>query len=281
MKVLTAYFNPCGYRSRRKNYHLFKKEIEKSGVELLTMELAQDDSQFEIDGSIRFKGNPFLWQKENLITKGMELIDDEVFAWIDCDLLFHDSNWVEKTLQKLENNDVVQLFDTVTLLDMDGKGVKTFKSMAHEFIRNPSFKKGHPNQGHPGFAFAGKKKKVKFYTENFLFSNDVIFCSSLTHDYWIVKTWNVEEKLKDNVIRWCESNRDTKFSFLDAGISHLWHGPWSNRQYNTRMDIVRTHGKYVTMGDDGFYSCQNKETENLFENFFKDRKEDQGQIMMS
>lgn len=273
MKVITTYFNPCKYKSKIKNYTAFKECMKKSGAELITMELARDDSDFEIEGSVRFKGNSFMWQKENLIIKGMDLIDDDVFAWIDCDVIFEEKDWVKKTLNELERSDVVQLFDTVTLMDRRGAATKTFKSAIHEFMKNPNFSKGHPNQGHPGFAFAGKKKKVEFYMNNFVFSKDVIFCSSLTHDYWTIESWDIGNTLKKNIVMWCES-KNIEFSFVDTRISHLWHGSWENRQYQKRMEIIRTHGHKIELKD-GLYCCDDKETNECLEFFFRQRREDE------
>lgn len=246
--------------------------MEKAGADLITIEMSDDDYGFQIEDSIKLTGDCFLEQKENLIVKGMDLIEDDVFAWIDCDIVFEDNDWMSKTLDSLSSNDIVQMFETVILLNPDGGEDRRFKSMLSEFYNNPLFNNGHPNQGHPGFAFAGRKEKVKFYN-NFVFSNDVVFCSSLTHDYWIIKSWDISDEMKSDIIKWCESNQKTKFSFVDLNAKHLWHGSWTNRMYNSRMKIVDKHRHKVKIKN-GLYSCEDGEAKKDFIELFRKRKED-------
>lgn len=272
MRVITTYFNPCRYRSRLKNYWCFRDSIEKAGARLLTIEMSDGESNFEIEDSVKFQGDCFLWQKENLIKKGMEIIDDDVFAWIDCDVIFEDSDWVGKTMDSLESNDIVQMFRNVSMLNPDRSKDRKFKSMLSEFRDNHSFAEGYPNQGHPGFAFAGWKNKVNFYSD-FMFGGDVIFCSSLTHDYWIIHSWDIKDEIKNDIIRWCESVRGVKFSFVDLDIKHLWHGSWANRQYNSRIELINKYCKKVRVKN-GLYHCDDEDAKKEFNNFFRQRKED-------
>ena len=278
MRVITTYFNPCVYRSKLKNYHAFRSSIEKVGAKLLTIEMSDDGSNFQIEDSVKFKGNCFLWQKENLIAKGIEMIEEDIFAWMDCDVIFEDNDWIEKTMDSLRTNDVVQMFKNVIFLNPDGREDKRFKSMLGEFSNNQSFGKGYPNQGHPGFAFAGRKDKISFYQNNFIFSNDVVFCSSLTHDYWIIKSWDIKDEIKNDIIKWCDSIRDIKFSFVDLDISHLWHGSWKNRQYNSRMKLINKHGDKVKMKN-GLYFCEDTEAIEDLMSFFRKRKEDEAMFI--
>lgn len=272
MQVITTYFNPCGYKSKLKNYNTFRNSIEKVGAKLLTIEMSNYESNFQIKDSIKFKGDCFLWQKENLIAKGMDIIEEDIFAWIDCDIIFEDDNWIEKTIESLKTNEIVQMFRNVTFLNPDGREDKKFKSMFSEFYHNPLFAKGYPNQGHPGFAFAGRKDKISFY-KGFILSDDVVFCSSLTHDYWIIKSWDVKDEIKNDIINWCESIKNIRFSFVDLNIKHLWHGSWKNRQYNSRMKLINKHSNKIKTKN-GLNFCDDKETIEDLMNFFSQRKED-------
>ena len=49
--IVTAYFNPAGYRTRRANHDLFAQRIVESGLRLLTVECALGEAAFELPES--------------------------------------------------------------------------------------------------------------------------------------------------------------------------------------------------------------------------------------
>lgn len=46
--VITTYFNPCGYATRRRNYDLFVEGMRRAGVPCITVECAFGDAPFEL-----------------------------------------------------------------------------------------------------------------------------------------------------------------------------------------------------------------------------------------
>lgn len=272
MIFLTTYYNPCKYKTRKNNYFKFRKSLEKENLNLVTVELASCEKDFEIEDSIRFYGNPFLWQKECLLSKFLSNSKEEKIAWLDCDIVFENKNWHKELEEKLESYDVVQLFSEVNFLDNSNNIEKSFRSTFFEYYNNANFNNGHPNQGHPGFAFAAKRNFVNFYKKNFVFSGDLIYLSSIIKDFWVINSWNIDADLKNNILNWCEKNNNgAKFTYLNGTINHLWHGSWKNRQYQERMKLTNYY-KQIKIKEN-FFECSEK-VNKKFVDFFKKRNED-------
>jgi len=272
MKFLTAYYNPCKYKSKKYNYLKFRKDIEDQNLELITLEISNTDD-YEIHDSYKFKGDPFLWQKEFLLSKALDIFpNEEKFTWLDCDIIFENKKWHEGLENKLEDYDVIQLFEDVNFLRKNKTIEKKFKSCIFEYHNNDMFKRGYPNQGHPGFAWAAKRKYVNFYKKNFSFSGDVVFCSSLIKDFWIINSWKIPFKLKEDILDWCVlNNSNLKLTNLSGSINHLYHGSWKDRQYPSRVSIIN---KYKEIEVDDFLKCKNEKVRLDFINFMKKRHED-------
>jgi len=273
--VVTTYYNPCRYKSRLNNYFNFRKNLEKNKIQLITIELASKNEDFEIPDSVRFFGNAWLWQKESLISKAINIYSNEKIAWLDCDIIFENNEWFKEVEEKLEDFDVLQLFEEVNFLNKTNKHSNLkFKSTIFEYQNNPDFVKGHPNQGHPGFAWAAKRSFTNFYKKHFIFSGDVVFASSIIKNFWIINSWNISNILKKSIIEWCKSeNCDANCGYLKGKINHLYHGSWKNRQYNSRLKLLQFYDKIKIKN--GLFECEDEEINSKFKYFYKKRNDDE------
>ena len=91
--VITAYFNPCRYATRRVADDLFAHALKRSGIPILTVECAFGDDEFELPASldvVRFRSNSVMWQKERLLNLAASWLPPECacVAWLDTDILF-------------------------------------------------------------------------------------------------------------------------------------------------------------------------------------------------
>ena len=72
--AVCAYFNPCRYRTRRKNFDAFRVSVERAGVDLLTIELVfneNDRSELGCNGNvISLFGGDIMWQKRGCYNSG-------------------------------------------------------------------------------------------------------------------------------------------------------------------------------------------------------------------
>jgi hypothetical protein len=95
--VITTYFNPCRYETRRRNYDIFMAGLSKAGVPCITVECAFGNAPFELPPSlnvIQMRANTLLWQKERLLNLAASWLPRscKYVAWLDCDITFMNKN---------------------------------------------------------------------------------------------------------------------------------------------------------------------------------------------
>ena len=113
--AITSYFNPIGYKNRLKNYRFFRQRL---AMPLVAVELSFGGG-FQLqpgdaDALIQVHDGDVLWQKERLLNIALAAVPDECdkIAWLDSDVLFEDSDWVERAGRLLEQFALVQLFES-------------------------------------------------------------------------------------------------------------------------------------------------------------------------
>ena len=114
--AVTCYFNPLGWRSRLRNYRCFRRHL---GIPLLTVEW-HPEGQYQLGAAdaevlIQVQGGDLMWQKERLLNLGLARLPAEVeyVTWLDCETLFCDPRWPERTVAALGEHDAVQPFSRV------------------------------------------------------------------------------------------------------------------------------------------------------------------------
>ena len=113
--VITSYFNPAGYETKRANFKKFVRGIEVAGANLLVAELAFGDTPFELapgEHVLQLRASDVMWQKERLLTIAVERLPPSCrkVAWLDCDVLFENPDWLSQTADALEHYVIVQPF---------------------------------------------------------------------------------------------------------------------------------------------------------------------------
>jgi hypothetical protein len=111
--AITCFFNPVGYRRRYANYRRFREHLN---VPLLAVELGYRDG-FELRDDdaelvIRLRAHDVLWQKERLLNLAVAALPASCrkVVCVDCDILFDDADWHEKTSAALDRFALVQPF---------------------------------------------------------------------------------------------------------------------------------------------------------------------------
>jgi hypothetical protein len=132
MWAITSYYNPMRYRRRLANYRIFRKNLT---TPLVTVELSFD-GKFELtkgdaDILIQISGGAILWQKERLLNLAIKSVPSDVsnIAWLDCDVIFERSDWVDEAKKRLRDLSVVQPFSNVLDLDREDHEI----SRAHHY----------------------------------------------------------------------------------------------------------------------------------------------------
>ena len=121
--ILTSYFNPQRYNTKRRNYELFLDKIERSKLNWMVVECAFGNTPFDLRRSprvLQIRATHVMWQKERLLNIAIQQLPDrcEKVAWVDCDVLFENADWVIETSALLDHVPVVQPFDKAVRLPM-------------------------------------------------------------------------------------------------------------------------------------------------------------------
>ena len=306
MQVVTSYFNPLRSRRRLANYRTFRSHLNAL---LLTVELSFD-GQFELasadaDHLIQLSGGDVMWQKERLLNIALGAVPDDVenVAWIDCDVVFESSDWLQVANKALLSHRVLQLFSEVRYLDRSSTDKLEFdsnpelvRSSAGSQLLHGAFKDvclvkpvsaKAPKVVWPanGFAFAAKKSiicDIKFYDHGVLDGNDILFLCAIYGEFELAM-----ERLKHNemqrrhYVEWARRARQSfggSVGYIPGTIYHLWHGDLSNRNYMGRHELLAEFDPYrdIRCAPNGAWlwsDPQSKLARNV-RDYFRSRKED-------
>ena len=265
---ITTFFNPAGYKNKKRNYDKFRRYSKRQGLKLATVELEFGSHPFELskddaDILIQIRGDEsnIMWQKERLLNVGLQNIpkDCDKVVWLDCDVLFKNDDWVKETAKLLEEYVAVQPFESVIRLHKDqkipdwikmslskkglGENEKLY-SLARMVAKDGKkvLGGGILDHGQPGFALAIRREvidAVGFYDRAVEHSADVIMAFSF---YGREKRWGKKfSVLKTDSKAWKKNifklTKDSVF-FTKGNLFHLWHGNNVDKFYFRKQTLL-------------------------------------------
>ncbi|MEM9300536.1 MAG: hypothetical protein AAGE01_00410 [Pseudomonadota bacterium] len=278
--AVTTYFNPQRYRRRLINYRAFRRHL---GVPLLTVELNRH-AQFELtandaDVLLQLTGEDRIWQKERLLNIGFERLPAQVdyVAWIDCDLIFDGDEWIEGTVDAIEQTTgAVQLFGRVDHLprDLDPTSAtvagcraatpifsrfgvaKTHRLGWHDYLEPGVDHWEQPGSGPEnvratrGFAWAARRDVIArcgLYDANVVGGGDsLIIMGAAGRGADLYASGGVTAAHAAGIDAWVEHASAAgllpDLGFVDTRAFHLWHGEIANRRYRERHALLVEHG---------------------------------------
>jgi len=268
LAIITTLYNPIGYKRRIENWKKFRSLIHEN----IWIAECSFDGKFIASNElnhirIEASENSLLWQKERLLNIILENLPRKVkyVAWVDCDILFENSNWVEDAIQLLTKQYVVQLFDVVHILDAQQERWATVRGLISHV--NPTMSRYIPRvyddseaarqfletltvHGHTGFAWAARREVL----------DEVGFLDRLIvggADYFMAHAWMgcpipgnldpkvwagcIGSKLWEQTSSWTHRASaivDGRVGFVRGAISHLYHGNIADRRYDERNSIL-------------------------------------------
>jgi len=198
---ITTFYNPVNYKNKYKNYMLFREKSKEQGLKLLTVELAFGNKPFELKKTdaeivVRIRGNEsnILWQKERMLNIGLKHLpkDCDKVAWLDCDIIFKNNDWIKDSSNLLEKYIVLQLFSqsarlSKNVLDLTDEQFQKLKIGPHDGSRVHGIVYGVSKfgtrvigsdflkQGTQGFAWAARRAvldKIHFYDKGIVYGGD-------------------------------------------------------------------------------------------------------------
>jgi hypothetical protein len=301
--AITSYFNPVGYARRLANYRLFR---ERLAVPLVTVELAFN-GRFELgsqdaDILVQIPGAHVMWQKERLLNIGVKRIPRTCnkIAWLDCDIIFENDEWVKRANRALDEFALLHLFrerhnlprDVNTDLLSTWQNPPTAQSVVHKitraeatpedlFLANAPMKRGTT----AGLAWASRRdvlEKHGLYDACILGSGDrAILCAALGEFAYGTRAIKMNSRRAEHYIKWAQPFFDSiggRVGSIQGRLFHLWHGELRDRQYEERHigledfdpfeDIALDHN------DCWRWSSDKTELHAFVTRYFSSRKED-------
>lgn len=230
---------------------------------------------------IKYKMTSPLWIKENLINLTISKFpsDWEYVAWIDSDIIFLNFNFANHAIQKLQNNDIIQLFRSVSFVDKNGDiYTETDGKNKHIILLGfiLSYKK-YQKYGHPGFAWAMKKsfyEKIEgLFEYNIIGAADLLMAQACINQKFNYS--NPSEEFKNLINDYYHKFINVKFDYIQGHIFHLYHGLLNSREYDDRWKILINH-KFAPSKDliknNNIIQIINKNLEKDIFDYFKRRE---------
>lgn len=256
--AITSYFNPLKSRRRLENYKTFAKKLN---IFLVTIELSTEVNKFELTESdadiyVRIVNSSVLWHKESLLNIALGYVPEEMeyVVWVDCDVIFNDSSWMNKLPLYLEKFKLVQLFsdlydlaeedklEDIYRLNAEGLSIAYLNSI--NSIPEDSFNpKATADMRRTlfGLAWAAKKsllKKHGFYDAMIVGSGDrAMFCAGLGEFDVVKNNLRLSDLRFRHYLDWAipfYNSVKGEIGCLKGEIIHLWHGKIKNRKYLER-----------------------------------------------
>ena len=289
--VVLPYFNFCGFKRRRELFIQFVERYTKTpGLRLVVVEAMGPAplGRLSVHEHIRLTSDSRVWLKENLINTGVKSLpnDWKYVAWIDADLEFLNSNWVQDTIKELQDADMVQMWHTAVNLGAHEEALKIDKSFAYMFVGSgtpwtPSDKYGF---WHPGYAWACTRhaftKMGGLPDWAILGSGDRHLAMSLAGLGQTSCPGTIHENYKMMLRLYERSLKNFKVSWVDGTIIHFWHGSFADRRYTERWDILikNAFDPFDDIGytDEGLVQLTDKgrRFEKFLDDYFTGRRED-------
>jgi hypothetical protein len=252
--VITTYFNPCRYQTRRVNYDLFAFALRSAGIPLLTVECAFGDDEFELPESldtVHVRSKSVMWQKERLLNLAANWLpaDCTAVAWLDCDILCMNPHWAVDTMRLLKEHAIVQVFETAVRLEKDNTAgeqsdkVSSFGAVAPQRLHLLSCGR-YDQHGHTGYGWAMHREtfdQVGLYKHAIYGSADHFMAHAIYGDMDGFCIHSVLGKSPSQLACLTEWSRrfyaqvGGSFTAVPGEIVHLWHGELKNRRYFQRM----------------------------------------------
>lgn len=304
--VVTPYYNPVGYKTRRTNYEIFVHLLRRSGIPVLTVECAFGDQPFDLPEStdvVKIRSSTLLWQKERLLKLAISWLPPscKYVAWHDCDLIFANPNWAQEMVAQLQRFPIVQSFETCNRLPQEysggGAAGQVCTSFASIVGNNPHVLASgrYEDHGHPGYAWAARREVLDehgLYEYAVAGSADHYMAHAAVGDLdspCIARMMFNRAPLMECFRVWAEAFDRTvqgRLGVVSGEVLHLWHGELQNRQYRLRQrelakldfnpltDIVVLPGKPLELKP----GINKPGLREWFASYFTSRQEDGAQL---
>ncbi|HXQ20877.1 MAG TPA: hypothetical protein VN812_04340 [Candidatus Acidoferrales bacterium] len=260
--LVTAYFNPLGYHTRRRNYERFRDVIARSGLQLLTIECAIGRGAFALPPSadvLRVRARHLLWQKERLLNLAIAQLPARCtkVAWLDCDVVFENPQWAVETSRALERHWVVQPYTMAVRLPQDADrhrdAERVNRAFASIYPEAPQHlgEGDYDKHGDTGLAWAARREalaRCQLYDACIVGGGDHVMAHAMCGDWvspCIDRLLGAHSTRREHFVRWAKNVWTCvggNVGCVPGAALHLWHGERSNRRYRLRHGELKRFG---------------------------------------
>lgn len=297
LHVVTCISNVCEYKRR---WQLMKEFIQRmettKKVKLYVVEVAYGSQDFVMTTPdhpqhLQLRTEHALWHKENMINLAIKRLlptDWKAVAWIDGDIEFENTDWVDYTLKTLTQFDIVQLFSVCFDLDKQNIPMNIWQGFGYKFCNGQEFTHQRGlNYWHCGYAWACTRefyeKMGGIYDKSILGSGDYILSQRLFGNIASLDESLIDFR-KDIACHYVEIDEmDVRVGYIPCVIKHYYHGEKTNRKYIQRnevlVEIQYDPAKHITYDNNGLIvpsACMPNETLEKILQYFSQRNEDEG-----
>lgn len=258
--VITTYYNPCRWQTRRRIYDQFMRGMRDAGVAVITVECAFGSVPFELpeaDGVIQVRAQSLIWQKERLLNLAASWLPESCryVAWLDADIVFENPDWANDIEYVLRTHRIAQVWETCLRLgqgNLASSPPDRAESFAAVMTKDPARLHAgrYDAHGHTGYGWAMRREifdRVGLYEHAVSGSADHFMAHAIYGQYGLC----VENALKRDARQSAHLQAwGSRFYEMVQGslgcvpgeIRHLWHGDATNRRYFLRMHDITDLG---------------------------------------
>jgi hypothetical protein len=300
LQVITCFFNPGRYRTKRENYERFMAPLRAGRVPTITVECAFNDDPFELpasQGVIQVRGRSVMFQKERMLNLALPHLDPACtkVAWLDADVMFERADWVKAASAALDEYVVIQPFEECYRLPRGASAYagcgERWRSFAEAYCQTSgAVATGrYKEHGHVGFAWAARRTlldKVGLRDVDPNGHSDHLMAHAMIGDWNTVCT----RRLVGAVGPYAESTRrwarrfyaevQGSLGYVPGALMHLWHGRIADRRYYTLALRLRAFGfdpdRHLSLGPSGIWewSGEAASMDAEYRRYFAERRED-------
>jgi len=292
--VITSYFNPVRYKSRKKNHLKWLAYWRRSGIEPWVVEVALGNRHFEVTDTtnpkhLQLRSLNEIWLKENSLNLLVQRLPKnwEIVVTSDNDIvsLQKGKKWLKDIWHAHQSYEIVQPFQSALDLGPHGQTLTKHDGFAYSHIVGKPFTRVYGGW-HCGYIWSYTKKAWNAMggLPDFaiLGSGDDHAAKSLIRRGKDSIPAGLHPDYKMLVLDWEQQALETKLDlgYIPHTIKHYFGGPKAARFYWSRWDILKKY-QFSPITDlkrdsQGLWQLNDRCTEirDEIRKYFRNRRED-------
>lgn len=234
MAVCIPFFNPAEHIKLYLNLSLILQTLTNAKIPWFVGEVTFIEKPWffsEAHNIFRFRTQSYMFYKEQILNKMIQLLPSEFtkICILDCDVLFQNLEWYQKTSEILNTWKACQPFSDVQMLNSKYRMESQHSSAA----------KSKDLRGHPGFAWAFDRAWIQQHPlPEFavIGSGDMAFLRAMGSKICMPET--MFQSLLPLIDEYVKITPAIPITHVDGYIYHLYHGSRTNRKYSSRYPLI-------------------------------------------